>query len=161
MTEFVLIFLLANGVAADPAKLPTDAELTKLLAGNRWEEEHKLANGDVGKGVTGYRADGKFSGYAVWKRTVDRQVGLLEVKITGTWKVMNGLLIETVETCVPPTLLQKGHTTKDKILAADAKSVTVHGPFLVIIWAILNLPRTLLLVHFWVAQRSARLVTSH
>jgi hypothetical protein len=105
MTQFVFC-LIEISSGAEPGKLPNDADLTKLISGNRFQEKHKLPNGDVGKGVTGYRADGKFNGYVVWKRTVDGKVGFLEVKVTGTWKVMDGLLIESVETCDPPTLLK-------------------------------------------------------
>lgn len=120
MTLFAVVFLLA----ADPAKLPSDAEITKTLAGKRWEEEHKLANGDTVKGTTGYRDDGTFISYALYRRVVNGKDGFLEVKLTGTWRVKDGTLIETVELSNQPSI-KKGDATRDKIIAIDDKSITV------------------------------------
>jgi len=121
-----MIALILFIVAAEPAKLPSDAELTKMLAGSSWEEEHKKPNGDVGKGVTGYRADGKFSAYIAWKRVIDGKEAFAEVKILGTWKVKDGELIETVESCEPPTARKKGHEAKNKIVSLTDTTLKIR-----------------------------------
>jgi hypothetical protein len=113
---FILGLMSAPGRADEPAKKLSDAEITKLVVG-KWYEERKGEGMEL-KGTTTYRKDGTFSGEATLKLRDESH----KVSVTGTWKVADGSLIETVEACDPP-ILKKGHVSTDQVLAVTAKAL--------------------------------------
>ena len=117
MTLFALAVLLIP--AAAPARLPSDAELTKAIEG-KWSIEATLDNGLMGKGITAFRIDGVLQGLIIWTK----KEGTLTVKLTGTWEIKDGEIVQVVETCEPPTL-KKGHTSRDKIISLDAMRLKI------------------------------------
>ena len=105
--------------ADEPAKKPSDADLAKRIVG-KWSEEEQLQGGGTSKAMTTYRKDGTFTG----EGTITRQGKSLTVKVSGTWKVTDGTLIETVEKC-EPALIPKGKIFKDRILSVTDKVLKV------------------------------------
>jgi hypothetical protein len=111
-----LLALAPTAIAADP-KLPSDAEIRALLVG-KWVQQKKGPGGAVAKGSTTFKKDGTFAGEATI--TVNGQT--ITVTVSGTWKVVNGTLIETIEKSNVPTL-SKGQVSKDKVLAISRKAL--------------------------------------
>jgi hypothetical protein len=113
-------FLSAGLLPADePPKKLSDAEITKLIVG-KWSEEIKEEN-VTGKGITIYKKDGTFSADGM----LMAKGKTITIKGTGTWKVSDGVLIETIETVDPP-VKKKGDMTKDKVLSITAKMMKVR-----------------------------------
>jgi len=87
MTHFALAMLLI-AAADEPAKLPSDAELTKSIEG-KWSIETTLDNGLRGKGITAFRKDGVLQGLIIWTK----KEGTLTVKLTGRWEIKDGEIV--------------------------------------------------------------------
>ena len=99
--------------SACESKKPFDAKIEKHLVGG-WVEEYK----EGGKTIYEYKKDGTVE--CVFSGNTSCQV--LKVTVSGTWKVKDGYLFETVEKCDPP-LLRNGFTTRDKVLSINEKTV--------------------------------------
>ena len=67
-----------------------------------------------------FNADGSFKSEA----TIEAQGKTMKITVTGTWKVVEGCLVEVIETSDSPAV-QKGRTSKDEIVAASAKEITI------------------------------------
>jgi hypothetical protein len=117
-----LVALAAPAVADDP-KPPSDAEIKALLIG-QWVQEIPGQGGTVGKGYTTYKKDGTFVGKAVV--TFNGQT-LFTINLSGTWKVTDGTIIETVLQSDDPQGQAKGRVSKDKVLAISKKGLKVRS----------------------------------
>lgn len=118
-----VLLLLSSGVLAgratggeDPPKKLTDAEIRKLLVG-KWAVEEGAGKGPKLKGMTHYKADGTFEGEA----TLEGGGKSLKITVSGTWKVMDGMIVDTVTKTSAPELIKKGHVSKDRVLSIDDK----------------------------------------
>jgi hypothetical protein len=111
-----VIFCLAPVRADEPKKL-TDAEITKLLIGNWLLEEEGGKNGKL-KANTNRKKDGTFDG----EGTLENGDRKDKLTISGTWKVSDGFIIDTV-TKFNSEVIQPGFVTKDKVLFIDGKTL--------------------------------------
>jgi hypothetical protein len=118
----VLALVGTPGRTQEPAQKLTDAEITKLLVG-KWYEERKEEGREI-KATNTFRQDGTFSA----EINVKLPDQTFKVSVTGTWKVMNGVLIETIETSDPP-VIKKGQVSKDQVLSFTDKEYRYKSEF--------------------------------
>jgi hypothetical protein len=122
LAAFLFVILIAPRL---PAEVPPDAEVTKLLVGT-WECHDEDIPGFKGGGFT-LRADGTYSSYAVMK-VLDKED---RVYTEGTWKVEDGVLIQTTTKTNNPEIEKVGNVANDKLLGATEKEFkikTASGP---------------------------------
>ena len=119
----VCLFALAPAARAEDPKPPSDAQIKALLIG-KWVQEIPGQGGTVGKGYTTYEKDGTFVGKAVV--TFNGQT-LFTVNLSGTWKVTDGTIVETVLQSDDPQGQAKGRVSKDKVLAISKKGLKVRS----------------------------------
>jgi hypothetical protein len=100
----------------DPPKKLTDAEISKLLVG-KWAVEEGAEKGPKIKGANHYKKDGTIEAEA----TIEAGGETLKVTLSGTWKVMDGLIIATVTKTSAPELIKEGHVSKDQVISIDDK----------------------------------------
>jgi hypothetical protein len=103
---------------------PPDGEIERLLVG-KWYEEYREWHGKDwrgGEATTTYKADGTFEAAATRGR---KGAGGTKYVASGTWRVKDRTIIETVETCDPP-LLTKGQVFKDWVLLIDGLGLRVQ-----------------------------------
>jgi hypothetical protein len=117
----VCLFALAPAARAEDPKPPSDAQIKALLIG-KWVQEIPGQGGAVGKGYTTYKKDGTFIGKAT--ATVNGQT-LFTINLSGTWKVADGTIIETVEKSDDPRV-PTGKVSRDKVLAISKKVLKVR-----------------------------------
>jgi hypothetical protein len=107
-----------NTVAvADPPKKQTDEEINKLLVGKWIVDEGDGQKEPKIKGVVQYKKDGTVEAEA----TVEIKNETVKVVISGTWKVADGVVTETVTKSNVPELIKEGLVTKDKVISVDDK----------------------------------------
>jgi uncharacterized protein (TIGR03066 family) len=104
--------------AAD--KKPSDDEITKLLPGKWTHEEDEM--GVKVKVVTTYKKDGTFAGTA----DIDAKGKTLTIKVSGTWKVKNGVIEEEIQKS-DSNFVPKGKTSKDTVLAISETSLKLKS----------------------------------
>jgi hypothetical protein len=107
--------------ADDPAKRPPDAEVVRLLVG-RWSGGSAGEHEPRIQGHVRYKSDGTFEA----EGEVGPEKHAVKVTASGTWRVADGALVETVEKCHPP-LVRKGHALREEVLAIDSKSMRVRS----------------------------------
>lgn len=115
------VFVAATACADEPQKKLTDEEITKLLVG-KWYSERTVGGTEI-KATDTYRKDGTSSGEAVFTR----QGRAAKVSITATWKVVDGTLVETIESTDPP-VPTKGRVSKDRIVSVTDKELRIETP---------------------------------
>ena len=120
-----LLLLLAlgawvDGVAGrgDPPKGLTDAEISRRLVG-KWAAEEGVEGGPKVRGTTRYKDDGTLEA----EGTVEAGGKSLTIRLSGTWKVADGMIIATVTKTSAPDLLPEGHVSKDRVLSIDEKAL--------------------------------------
>src|SRR5262245_46299014 len=101
-------------LVARAAEAPPDAEIEKLIVG-KWYEEASENGLDI-KATTTYKKDGTLSGEA----TMTNGDRTLKLSVTGTWKVADGKITETVEKVEPPLPIPPKST--DTIVEINAKT---------------------------------------
>ena len=102
----------------DPPKKLTDAEISKLLVG-KWTVEDSNDKGLKIKLTVKYAKDGTFETEA----TLTAGEKSLNLMLSGTWKVTDGMIIATVTKTGAPDLFKEGHVSKDQVLAIDEKTI--------------------------------------
>lgn len=117
------LFLLIAGCAANKPSSSdlSDEEITKLLIG-KWD----LSEKEGLRSTTGYdlfRADGTFSSEALVEYTGNRYRG---TRVSGKWKVLDGNLVETIESAEPP-VHDKGTVYRLKVLNVTATQLVTEG----------------------------------
>ena len=119
MLCFVAAFALAGRTKAveDPPKKQTDEEITKLLVGKWIVDEGDGQKEPKIKGVVQYKKDGTVEAEA----TVEINNNTIKVAISGTWKVADGVVTETVTKSNVPDLIKEGLVSKDKVISVDDK----------------------------------------
>ena len=102
------LMLLTSAVsqAAEPA---TNAEIQKQLVGKWFEDLY--SHGFHIKATANYSADGQVEIEGVMTRGKRK----LKLAITGSWKVEDGKLVETVATCQPPVLRRGREVARDVV----------------------------------------------
>jgi hypothetical protein len=105
------VIVASTGTArADGPPKHSDAEIKKLAVG-KWSQEETHPNGIKAKGTTTYKQDGTFEGSAV----AEFQGQTVRVRVSGTWKVENGMLTETIKKTDPASMPKE--TSTDKVLS--------------------------------------------
>lgn len=117
-----MLVLLAACAATKPSSADlTDGEIAKLLIG-KWD----LSEKEGLRSTTGYdlfRADGTFSSEALVEYTGNRYRG---TRVSGKWKVLDGNLVETIESAEPP-VHDKGTVYRLKVLNVTDKQLVTEG----------------------------------
>jgi hypothetical protein len=111
-TTILVMFALAALVMAKAAEPRRDVEIKARLVGT-WNQDVDL-RGFEGKATTTYLPDGKLSGEGIFSRG-KRSVKLV---VTGSWKLEDAKLTETVETCQPP-LIRRGRQLTSEIMEVN------------------------------------------
>lgn len=96
-------------------KKPTDDEIKKLLPG-KWSYEEDMMGVKVVASST-FKKDGTFEGEA----NIDAKGKEIKIKVSGSWEVKDGKLIETIKKSDSP-FAKEGKMSTDTILAIDEKS---------------------------------------
>jgi hypothetical protein len=96
-----------------------DARVKQQVAGT-WQAPEVVANGLRIHGQTMFHADGGFDGDAFF---VGAQT-TVTVKVSGTWTVRRGFLVEQVKQCSNTNAVPVGHVTKDEIISIDSTQLT-------------------------------------
>ncbi len=102
--------------AETPTKMP-DAQITELLVG-KWAIDFQLM-----KGSHHYTKDGSFYVDASIK-DLDKW---LQLSMAGTWKVSDGVLIETITKTNMPELLKVGHVSRARVVFIDQSTLRFRG----------------------------------
>jgi hypothetical protein len=114
---FMLAALAASTVVAhDDAKKLTDEQITKLLLGKWAIEEDEM--GVKVKGTQNYMKEGKFEAEA----TIEAGKQTFKLTLSGTWKVKDGSVIETITKSSNPDAIPEGKESKDKVISIDDKT---------------------------------------
>lgn len=120
----VVVFFVAMTVTGwvsareDPPKKQTDEEITKLLIGKWVIDEGDGKKEPKVKGVVHYKKDGTVEA----EGTVEFGDNSLKISITGTWKVSEGVVTETVTKTNVPDVIKEGLVSKDKVISIDDKT---------------------------------------
>ncbi len=100
----------------DPPKKLTDEQISKLLVG-KWAAEEGGEKGPKVKGTTYYKKDGTYE--AEGKITNGEKS--LSITFSGTWKVVDGMIVGRMTKSYIPELLKEGKVYKDQVLSIDDK----------------------------------------
>jgi hypothetical protein len=106
-TLAVALSLFALVPVARPADKPTDGEIEKLVIG-KWRHDDV---GGIFNATTTYAKDGTFVGEGTGGTGDDAP----KIRVTGKWKVSDGAVIETIETC-KPAIIPAGKQFTDTVL---------------------------------------------
>jgi hypothetical protein len=121
----ILVLLAAGAVTGwanghdDPPKKLTDAEISKLLVG-KWSIEEGGDKGPKIKGTENYKKDGIVEAEAT---VDDGKNAPLKISLSGTWKVMDGVIVTKVTKSNVPDLIPEGHVSKDTVISIDDKEI--------------------------------------
>lgn len=115
-TVLILALGWTSGWTDEPAKKMTDAEMTTLIVGKWYDERYE--NGAAWWQTDTFQKDGTFSS----DRYVKRKGVTGQMSVTGTWRVIDGVLIETIETCDPH---KNGDVSKDQVLSINEKEFRI------------------------------------
>jgi hypothetical protein len=109
---------LAVPAAGADDKKPTDEEITQKLVG-KWEVEDTVENTKIKiKGTTTYKKDGTLEAAA----NFDLGDQKIDIKVSGTWKVKDGIVTETVTKSSRPEIVKEGTSTRDTVISIDDKA---------------------------------------
>jgi hypothetical protein len=106
----------------DPQKKPSDSEIKKLLIGKWGVDENE--NGVKIKGVENYKDDGTIEAEATID---DGKNPPLKIVLSGTWKLMDGVIVSTVTKTNVPKVIPEGFVSKDTVLKISDKELTVKS----------------------------------
>jgi len=112
----LLINTSAHG-EADPPKKQTDAEITKLLAG-KWSTEEGKGDEPKVKSTVVYRKDATFAVQATIVTKEKTEV----IELSGTWKVEDGVILDTIEKSNTEKY-EKGRVTRDTVISIDEQTL--------------------------------------
>jgi hypothetical protein len=116
-----LLLIAGCTTAKAPSTDLEDAEIAKLLIG-KWD----LSEKEGLRSTTGYdlfRADGTFFSEALVEFTGNRYRG---TRVSGKWKVLDGNLVETIESAEPP-IHDKGTVYRLRVIGISATQLVTEG----------------------------------
>lgn len=119
-TALVIVCSLVSRVDGREGK-PSDEEINKLLVG-KWSVEETNGNVKI-KGTSTYKKDGTLEGEA----TIDLGDQKIVLKVSGTWKVKDGVVTETVTKSNRPDIIKEGMTTKDTVVSINDKEYKIKS----------------------------------
>jgi hypothetical protein len=103
----------------NPPAVPTDAEVTKQLVG-KWAIEEVSEQGNLKiNGTAQYKKDGTFEGQA----TIGSGEMPAKIALSGTWKVIDGVIVSSITRSSLPVIIAKGFTSKHQVISIDEKSL--------------------------------------
>lgn len=117
-SALVLTILVCASIGAkDEPKKPSDADIAKLLVGKWTTEEGKEGEPKV-KSTFIYDKDGTFAVEA----TIETGGKTEKIVVSGTWKVADGVILDTVEKTNTENL-KVGRVTRDTVISIDDKTL--------------------------------------
>jgi len=111
-TLFALSLLLTG--CSHKSKPLTDADIEEKIVGT-WQVDGTSPSGVLANGTVSILGDGSLTCNTKYLRGARA----LNIEYTGTWRVENGFLVETIKTTSNSNLLAVGFVTRDRILRLD------------------------------------------
>lgn len=102
----------------DSLRKPTDAEIRRLLVG-KWAYEKGVEGGPKLQATNHYKKDGIFESEGTF--TADGKT--LNIILSGTWEVKDGIIISTLKKTSHPTMIKEGYVSKDQVISIDDKTL--------------------------------------
>ena len=115
----VLLLAVSGAMATEPGQgdsstKMTDDKISQLLVG-KWTVNDKNDKGRKVEGTLCYKIDGTFEAGA----TISEGDKSLKFTLSGTWKVSEGVLIDTVTKTSVPSWIEEGHVSKDRVISIN------------------------------------------